>query len=432
MLIRKSIAGIVLERNIIGHRFKPNAISFYNYSKSVATEIPVYTEPKINLVGLNPKQIYEVASRIDPKINKFVGNQIYQWIYKKGCLEFDNMANLSLELRKKLGNSCIISYGNVRESQLSVDGTRKLLLEYKSEKKKACNTVDNGNVNDTSEEKHVLGYKENPGDLVETVYIPEVDRGTLCVSSQVGCALNCKFCHTGTQKFMRNLTSSEILGQYMQVAYYMADFDRKENERRKITNLVFMGQGEPLLNYRNLKAAISLLTCKDGIAFPTNKITVSTSGIVPLIEKVATELQVQLAISLHATEDGLRNKLMPINKQYPIKELIKSIRAFCSKSSDKNNRVTFEYVMLDGINDFPGDAVRLSKLIKGIKSHVNLIPFNPWPGTEFKASKKAKINAFYETLSNQDVSCSIRKPRGQDIFAACGQLKSNSLSKQWA
>ncbi|OLY84667.1 Dual-specificity RNA methyltransferase RlmN [Smittium mucronatum] len=329
--------------------------------------------------------------------------------------DFDEMTNLSKEMRSTVSENFFINYGKTQTSQLSVDGTRKLLFDFSS-------------MNFPEGSSTIISKKK---ELVETVFIPEETRGTLCVSSQIGCALNCTFCHTGTQKFMRNLTPAEILAQYMSFAHFYDDFENHlaKHLPRKVSNIVFMGQGEPLLNFRNLKQAIKVLTDPVGLSFPSHKITVSTSGIAPIIEKVASELKVQLAISLHATDDSLRNKIMPINKSYPLAVLFDSIKKFSRLSEDKNSRVTFEYVMLDKVNDFHGDAVRLAKLVGGIKSHVNLIPFNPWPGSIYKCSPKTAIDEFLNVLLQKGISASIRRSRGSDIMAACGQLKSSALSK---
>ncbi|OMJ28221.1 Dual-specificity RNA methyltransferase RlmN [Smittium culicis] len=368
-----------------------------------------------NILGLTPEQIHTEISPLLSDVKPYISKQIFQWIYKKGCTDFKEMSNLSLETRSILSQNFNINYGNTETSQLSNDGTRKLLFDLSSVNSKNATA------------KLPPSPKK---ELVETVFIPEDNRGTLCVSSQIGCALNCKFCHTGTQKFMRNLSAADIVGQYMSFAHFYADFNLQTSVSPKsITNIVFMGQGEPLLNFSNLKQAINLLTRSDGINFPTHKITVSTSGIAPLIEKVATELNVQLAISLHATDDSLRNKIMPINRSYPLATLFDSIRKFIKASESKNSRITFEYVLLDKVNDFHGDAVRLAKLIGGIKSHVNLIPFNPWPGSIYKCSPKPAIDEFLNVLLQKNISASVRKPRGLDIMAACGQLKSSALSK---
>ncbi|PVU89941.1 hypothetical protein BB561_005104 [Smittium simulii] len=333
---------------------------------------------KKNLVGFNADQIFEEISSKFPELKKYMAAQIYNWIYHKGASSFDQMLNISLKYREDLKKHYTISFGSTKKMQTSIDGTKKLLLEYIDDKNTSSKSIatkklepsspnntlpqniehpSNLNQNSsaalladikkTTDVKPNLSLKDflnknNSSHLVEAVYIPEEDRGTLCVSSQVGCALNCKFCHTGTQQFMKNLAPSEIVGQYLKVAYYLADFNIKSTEKRKISNIVFMGQGEPLLNYRNLKNSIALLTDPNGIAFSRSKITVSTSGIVPLIEKVATDLNVQLAISLHAANDSLRSQIMPINKTYPIKPLINAAKMFSKKSSSKNKRVTFE------------------------------------------------------------------------------------------
>ncbi|KAJ1967838.1 hypothetical protein IWQ62_001602 [Dispira parvispora] len=263
---------------------------------------------------------------------------------------------------------------------------------------------------------------------VEAVIIPERTWRTLCVSSQIGCSLACSFCHTGTQKLLRNLTSGEIVGQVMVALQNVGDFSRAIPERT-LKNIVFMGQGEPLYNYRNVRRAIRTLTHPEGLAYPSHRITVSTSGIAPLIPKLATELQVTLAISLHAPTDQLRNQLMPINKTYPIRPLLEACEEFSKHAGSKNRRITFEYVMLKGVNDSIDQATQLTRLLTHLDAHVNLIPFNPWPGSTFECSSTHHIQAFAEKLKNSGIHATVRWSKGSDILAACGQLRSNELLK---
>ncbi|KAJ2726560.1 hypothetical protein GGI07_000502 [Coemansia sp. Benny D115] len=279
------------------------------------------------------------------------------------------MLNLPLTLQKQLADSYTIDYGRIKTNQVSTDGTRKMLVQF-----------------------------NDPGAVVETVFIPESARGTLCVSSQVGCSLSCKFCHTGTQSLYRNLTAAEIAGQYMIAAWMAGDFPQKVNQQPKVSNIVFMGQGEPLYNFRNVSKAIKLLTDKAGIGLAPWRITISTSGVAPLIPRIASELNVGLAISLHSADDNLRSEIMPINKTYPLPILIESCRKFAKIASPQSRRITFEYVMLDGVNDSDWDARKLVDLIEGIPAHVNLIPFNPWPGTIYQPSSNERVMAFCELV----------------------------------
>ena len=330
---------------------------------------------------------------LDKNLPKFRASQIWRWIYCFGLKSFEEMNNISRPLRELLNNISLISRPQISEMQISTDGTVKWLIK----------------LNDNSE--------------VEAVYIPQDDRGTVCLSSQVGCTLNCSFCHTGTQALVRNLTSSEIIGQLMIVMDHFNDWPSGKNNR-KVTNIVMMGMGEPLLNYDKVCKAIKIMMSDDGIAISRRRITLSTSGIIPNIEKTGIELGVNLAISLHAVNDELRNKLVPINKKYNLEKLINSCRNYPKLSNSR--RITWEYVMLKDVNDTSEDAINLIKLIKGIPSKINLIPFNPWPGSLFETSTQKKIDNFAKILMSAGFASPIRKPRGQDIYAACGQLKSNS------
>ncbi|ORX87535.1 hypothetical protein K493DRAFT_268697 [Basidiobolus meristosporus CBS 931.73] len=331
----------------------------------------------------------------------FAPKQIWEWMYKKGVNTFAPMSNLPIGIRENLEQNYCIDHGFVQHDVTSkLDETRKFLISYKK-----------------------------PNEVIETVFIPEPSRGTQCISSQIGCSLSCTFCHTGTQKLIRNLTASEIVGQYMILASRLNEFPFTPNHQRKISNMVFMGQGEPLYNYRNVSKAIQILTDPRGIALPKARITVSTSGVVPAIEKIPTELGVSLAISLHAVSDDIRDKIVPLNKTWPIKELMNACRNFVHLADEKTKRITFEYVMLDGVNDSLADARELSRMLKELPAHVNLIPFNPWPGSTYKCTPEARLQQFVDIVNEGGTKATIRRPRGRDIFAACGQLKSNVLSK---
>ena len=326
-------------------------------------------------------------------LSNFRASQIWRWMYCFGLKSFEEMNNISKSSREFLNKISQISRPEISEIQQSKDGTIKWLIKLK----------------DKSE--------------VETVYIPQDDRGTVCLSSQVGCTLNCTFCHTGTQALVRNLTSGEIIGQLMIVMDHLNDWPSGKNNR-KVTNIVMMGMGEPLLNYEEVSKAIKIMMSDDGIAISRRKITLSTSGIIPNIEKTGVELGVNLAISLHAVNDKVRNQLVPINKKYNLESLINACRNYPKLSNSR--RITWEYVMLKNINDSIEDASNLIKLITGIPSKINLIPFNPWPGSIFETSSQKKIDDFAKILMDAGFASPIRKPRGQDIYAACGQLKSAS------
>ncbi|KAJ9060640.1 hypothetical protein DSO57_1028690 [Entomophthora muscae] len=317
-------------------------------------------------------------------------------------MNFQAMTNLEPGLRKHLEDNFCVDYGRIETEQRSVDGTIKRLIEY--------------------------GISENKAKgLVEAVLITENNRRTLCVSSQIGCSLNCTFCHTGTQKLLRNLTSGEILGQYMGYLHLLGGFPA-DPQNRKISNIVFMGQGEPLLNHRNVFSAIKTLTSPQGLSFPSKRITVSTSGVVPVIPRLA-ELGVNLAVSLHAVNDELRNQIVPLNKQFSIHTLLDACKAFVAASPPTTQRVTFEYVMLKDINDSTREARGLVRLLHGLPAHVNLIPFNPWPGCDYECSNEEQIKEFAKIVSSKNIYTTIRYSKGQDIMAACGQLKSLNMSK---
>lgn len=324
---------------------------------------------------------------------RFRATQIWRWMYCFGLQSFMEMNNISKSTRVFLNELSLISRPQISEIKESKDGTIKWLIKLKD------------------------------GSEVETVYIPQEDRGTVCLSSQVGCTLNCSFCHTGTQALVRNLTSGEIIGQLMLVMDHLNDWPSGKNHR-KVTNVVMMGMGEPLLNYDEVSKAIKIMMSDDGISLSRRRITLSTSGIIPNIDKTGAELGVNLAISLHAVNDKLRDTLVPINKKYNLKDLINSCRNYPNLSNSR--RITWEYVMLKDINDSEEDANNLIKLIKGIPSKINLIPFNPWPGSFFETSSQNKIDNFAKIIMDAGFASPIRKPRGQDIYAACGQLKSDT------
>ena len=328
---------------------------------------------------------------IDLNEKTFRADQLWNWIYVKGINNFENINNMSKALIEKISNSFYIAKLNISKNYVSKDGTKKWL------------------------------YLLSDGKEIETVYIPEKKRGTICVSSQVGCTLSCAFCHTGTMKFIRNLNVSEILGQIIQVKNELEDWNNKSDER-KVTNIVFMGMGEPFYNYDNVLKTINVLTDGNGLAFSKRKITLSTSGVVPKIESFKEDSDVNLAVSLHAAFDDIRNELVPINKKWPINKLLESLKSYSIRR--KNKRITFEYIMLDGVNDSIKDAQELIKLIKPFRAKINLIPFNPWPGSKYKVSSPKKINEFKKyILEKGELIATVRIPRGDDVLAACGQLK---------
>ena len=333
--------------------------------------------------------------------------QIWNWIYVRGVSDFDNMANIAKDLRQLLKENFTIGRPELVEEQVSNDGTRKWLLRFPP--RGAGRPVE-----------------------VETVYIPEEGRGTLCVSSQVGCTLTCSFCHTGTQKLVRNLTAEEILSQLLLARDRLGDFPDRDApvgamvplEGRKVTNVVMMGMGEPLYNFENVKTALLIASDGDGLSLSKRRITLSTSGVVPEIVKTGEEIGVMLAISLHAVRDELRDMLVPLNKKYPLKDLIEACRNYPGLSNAR--RITFEYVMLKDVNDSLEDARDLIKLLKGVPAKINLIPFNPWPGTNYQCSDWETIERFADFINAAGYASPIRTPRGRDILAACGQLKSES------
>jgi 23S rRNA (adenine2503-C2)-methyltransferase len=352
----------------------------------------------LNLIGLTRVQLRDALISIGTpeKQAKMRTGQIWQWIYQKGVRDFALMSNLAKPYRELLAEHCVLAVPEVVTRQVSEDGTRKYLVR-------------------------IAGGHE-----VEIVYIPETDRGTLCVSSQVGCTLTCSFCHTGTQKLVRNLTAAEIIGQVLVARDDLGEWPElgvpNPPEARRLSNIVLMGMGEPLYNFDNVRDAMNIAMDPEGISLSRRRITLSTSGVVPEIARTAEEIGCLLAISFHATTDEVRDKLVPINKKYPLEQLVEALRAYPKVSNSE--RITFEYVMLKGVNDSDEDAHRLLQLIKGIPAKINLIPFNEWPGAPYKRSSNNRIHAFAEIIHAAGYSSPIRRPRGEDIMAACGQLKS--------
>jgi len=351
----------------------------------------------MNLVGLTRAQMRDVLIEYGTpeKQAKMRVGQIWQWIYEKGVRDFAVMSNLAKTYRAELAEHFVIEVPEVVSKQVSLDGTRKYLMR-------------------------IAGGHE-----VETVYIPEEDRGTLCISSQVGCTLTCSFCHTGTQKLVRNLTTAEIIGQVLVARDDLGEWPEQgapKNETRLLSNIVLMGMGEPLYNFDNVRDAMKIAMDPEGISLSRRRITLSTSGVVPEIAKTAREIGCQLAISFHATTDEVRDKLVPINKKWNIAELLDALRTYPKVSNSE--RITFEYVMLKDVNDTDADARRLVKLIKGIPAKINLIPFNEWPGSPYERSDWSRIEAFADIIYKAGYASPIRTPRGEDIMAACGQLKS--------
>ncbi|MFK7943393.1 MAG: 23S rRNA (adenine(2503)-C(2))-methyltransferase RlmN [Paracoccaceae bacterium] len=356
--------------------------------------LPRKPEGKPNLVGLTREQMLSAMADlgVPEKQRKMRAGQLWHWIYTKGIADFDAMTNLAKGFRADLARAYDVTRPEVVTTQISEDGTRKYLLR-------------------------IAGGHE-----VEAVYIPEEDRGTLCVSSQVGCTLTCPFCHTGTQKLVRNLNAAEIVGQILVCRDDLGEWGHDATQRRRLTNIVLMGMGEPLYNTDNVRDAMRIVMDNEGISLSRRRITLSTSGVVPEITRWGAEAETLLAISLHATTNDLRDTLVPINRKYPLEELLDACRAYPRLSNAE--RITFEYVMLKGVNDADADAKRLVKLISGIPAKINLIPFNAWPGSVYERSDWDRIEAFADIVNRAGYASPVRTPRGQDILAACGQLKS--------
>lgn len=350
------------------------------------------TETRINLFDLDQVGLRTFFESIGEK--PFRAEQVLKWIYHQRVTDFDQMTNLGIALRQRLSEVAVIEPPRVLSEQLSVDGTTKWLIGF------------------------------GGGNAVETVFIPEPNRGTLCISSQVGCALNCTFCATGAQGFNRNLSTGEIIGQVWLAAQALG---HQRNGKRRITNVVLMGMGEPLLNFDAVVGAMSLMRDDLGFGFAAKRVTLSTAGLVPGIDRLRDTIDVALAVSLHAPEDALRETLVPLNRKYPIKELMRSCADYVS---DKHKRsVTFEYTLMDGINDHPEHARQLVKLLRRLPSKLNLIPFNPFPGTRYRCSPEARIRAFQEIVMAGGLIATVRKTRGDDIDAACGQLAGKVLDR---
>ncbi len=373
----------------------------------------ISNDTRRNLVGLSRGSLTDILADVGvaEKHRRMRMRQLWHWMYNRGVTDFSVMTDISKDMQRKLDEAFVIARPEVVTEQISTDGTRKWLLRLAPDERGARHEI-------------------------ETVYIPEEDRGTLCISSQVGCTLTCTFCHTGTQKLVRNLTAGEIAGQIMLARDKIKDWpaDLEVNKQppssgRYITNVVLMGMGEPLYNFDNVKVAIDIASDGEGLSLSKRRITLSTSGVVPEIVRAGAEIGSSLAISLHGTTDEIRNKLVPLNKKYNIAQLMEACRNYPGLSNAR--RITFEYVMLKGVNDSVADAKRLVQLLKGIPAKVNLIPFNPWPGTAYECSEWDVIEAFAEILNNAGYASPVRTPRGRDIMAACGQLKSES-QKVWA
>ena len=348
-----------------------------------------------NIIGLSREEIGDRFLNLG--LQKFRSGQVWHWLYHKGVTSFEEMTTLSKKVRAQLGQTFSIKRPIVSEKQTSADGTIKWLLQFED------------------------------GAKAETVFIPEEDRGTLCISSQVGCTLNCSFCHTGTQKLVRNLSSSELVGQIL-IAFDELSAWPSAQIGRPLTNIVLMGMGEPLYNLDNVIKALKIIMDNEGISISKRRITLSTSGIVPEFNRCGLETDVNLAISLHAVTDDVRDILVPINKKYPIKDLLDACREYPGVSNSR--RITFEYVMLKGINDSTSDARALIKLMEGIPAKINLIPFNPWPGSPYECSEKKQIEEFAKIVLKAGYPSPVRTPRGDDILAACGQLKSASVKER--
>src|SRR6266436_1960464 len=369
------------------------------------TPLERYVPPaKPSLVGFSRAQLMQALASIGVPAaqRKMRVQQIWHWLYVRGARGFDEKTSVSKEVRALLERHFTLARPEVVAEQVSVDGTRKWLLRLPGEQS---------------------GEGERPHE-VECVYIPETDRGTLCVSSQVGCTLTCSFCHTGTQRLVRNLGAAEIVTQLMVARDALGECPSPQ-KKRQITNVVLMGMGEPLFNYDNVAEALRIVMDPEGLSISRRKITLSTAGVVPMIRRCGAELGVNLAVSLHAVRDEIRDRLVPLNRKYPIAELLDACRTYPGASNAR--RITFEYVMLKGVNDSPADARELVRLVAGIPAKVNLIPFNSWSGAPYECSSEAAITAFSDIVFAAGYSAPVRTPRGRDILAACGQLKSASV-----
>src|SRR5947207_1742411 len=354
---------------------------------------------RTNLIGLSPEELKQalIEAGVPEKAAGMRARQLWNWTYVHGAREFAQMSNLAKDFRREMAEWFSLARPEIVTEQISSDGTRKWLLRGAG------------------------------GAEFETVFIPEPGRGTLCVSSQVGCTLTCRFCHTGTQRLVRNLTAFEIVGQVMVARDALNDWP-STGENRRLTNVVMMGMGEPLYNFENVKAALAIVADGDGLALSKRRITLSTAGVVPMIERAGREIGSSLAISLHAARDEVRDIIVPLNKKYPVAELLAACRDYPGVSNAR--RITFEYVMLKGVNDSLADARELVRAIKGIPAKINLIPFNPWPGAPYECSDWEQIEKFAEIVNRAGYASPVRTPRGRDIMAACGQLKSESVKQR--
>lgn len=379
-------------------------------AKPVDMPAPAVAAGKRSLVGVTRAGLAEAlaSAGVPEREVRMRAGQLWHWIYFRGARDFEAMTNVGKGLRQALAERFTLERPEIVSEQVSVDGTRKWLLRMPS-----------------------TGPHDR-GAEIEAVYIPESDRGTLCVSSQVGCTLTCTFCHTGTQKLVRNLTTAEIVAQLIVARDALGEWPGGvrptdglvPDVERAITNVVLMGMGEPLYNFENVRDAMDVVSDGEGLSLSKRRITLSTSGVVPMIERAGSEIGSMLAISLHAVRDDLRNELVPLNKKYPIRDLLEACRTYPGLSNAR--RITFEYVMLKGVNDSLSDARELVRLLKGIPAKINLIPFNPWPGTKYECSDWEQIEAFSEVVFRAGYASPVRTPRGRDILAACGQLKSET------
>jgi len=356
------------------------------------------TETKPNLIGLSRDDLIAAMETIGEK--PFRAKQLWHWMYHRGEPDFAAMSSISKTMQARLAEHFVVRRPVVERELISSDTTRKWLLRF------------------------------NDGNEAETVYIPDgdEDRGAACVSTQVGCTLTCRFCHTGTQTLVRNLTAAEIVGQVMVARDSLGEWPTPDDSGRRLSNVVVMGMGEPLYNFENVATAMEIVMDGEGIGISRRRITLSTSGVVPMMKLCGERLGVNLAVSLHAVTDELRDRIMPINRKYPLKELIQACHDYPGASNAR--RITFEYIMLKGVNDSPADARALLKLIRGLPAKFNLIPFNPWPGSDFETPEPRSVKAFSDILQDAGYSAPIRMPRGRDILAACGQLRSDSLREK--
>jgi 23S rRNA (adenine2503-C2)-methyltransferase len=349
-----------------------------------------------NLVGLSREDLK--TTLVEAGLEPFRARQVWQWIYWHGVTDFGRMTNIAKKTRDRLAELFVVERPEIVTEQRSTDGTRKWLLRFPD------------------------------GNEAETVNIPEEDRGSVCISSQVGCTLTCSFCHTGTQPLVRNLAPAEIVGQFMVARDSYGEWPTPTETTRMLSNIVMMGMGEPLYNFDNVATALRIVMDEQGIALSRRRITLSTSGVVPMIARVGEELDVNLAVSLHAVSDAVRDTLVPINRKWPIAELLAACAGY--PGAKNSRRITFEYAMLKGVNDSDADARELVRLLSPLHAKVNLIPFNPWPGAPYECSSNNRMHRFAEIVNDGGLSAPIRTPRGRDIFAACGQLKSASLRRR--